>query len=200
MKIRLFPFAFGNPSNGVSAIVLGYFKTQPNGLPVNLNDAYQSSVSRIITDDTTVPVAMEIDRKTFNNNVRPWYRCLDTADETEDKFQGALVAVSNVSVTTTALTFFVEMSYTVEFRGPCDPVEESIFRLWKTISLKKNQTNNNNKKQDLVITELDLSSAEGEKEKLTDAVSTTLTNSLSELTGLMRDLVDTLSLIKPTTG
>jgi len=124
LDLKLHPYSVGTSVASSTTLALGYFKALNGGSAINQQDVYQSPVSRFITIDDTVPVSMPIGRSNLLGGVRPWYKNFgDTGDENEDKFQGEFVIAANTAVSAN-LSYVVECSYSVEFRGACDPQED----------------------------------------------------------------------------
>jgi len=134
VRLVLHPFTFGTASASVTSIVIAYAKIPPKGSVTNQNDAYQFPASRIITDDETVPVVMNLSEDILLRGTRSWWECNPASgDDPEDSNQGQFLLVSNPAITANT-TFSVEIGYELELRAPCDPNEEGITKIYNSFS------------------------------------------------------------------
>ncbi len=109
-----------HPSSTSTSYICGYFKDTPGNLSVTaLADIYQTTASRLMGINETVPQTMILGRDVLLNGLRKWYDTDTSSGNPEDYSQGILVFIS-----TAAPVFLVEIGYMIEFRGTTNPTTD----------------------------------------------------------------------------
>ncbi len=107
LSIRLHPVAG-------TAYTFGYVKIPASSTVVTAAQAYEVEVSRFVSAALTVPQTMVLGTKELLGGSRPWYTINSTTASLEDENQGQFVFSTTVGST----TFFMEVGYVVDLRGP----------------------------------------------------------------------------------